>query len=95
MAQRFVRVSGSEYPCAGYSLWFEMPTITNEVMKKKLGSGLAREDNRKYSSKLVFMDRVTRRLFTAYKCFGEWRIGAPYEAHSEEVKQAILSWLTS
>ena len=56
-------------------LWFELPTVTNAMVKAKFGTGLAGQDLEKYSDSIQIKSDMTGVKYSMYKCYGVWRVG--------------------
>jgi hypothetical protein len=83
----FNRVEGATFlPMTG--LWFELPTVKNDDVRRVFGSGLASQDRMKYSQSIVIEHAETGTRYSLYKSYGVWRVGGSKNC-SEEVAIAI------
>lgn len=60
----------------GTSLWKELPGVTNDQVRRAFGTGLANQDREKYSESIIVQSQDTGIVYTLYKSYGEWRVGA-------------------
>jgi hypothetical protein len=56
-------------------LWFELPTVTNAMVRAKFGTGLVSQDLEKYSDSIQIKSDMTGVKYSMYKCYGVWRVG--------------------
>ena len=56
-------------------LWFELPTVTNAMVRAKFGTGLVSQDLEKYSDSIQIKSHMTGVKYSMYKCYGIWRVG--------------------
>jgi hypothetical protein len=74
-AALFSRVKNKSYLVRS-SLWFVLPELTNDRVRKLFGTGMADQDKAKYSKSIVIKSLITGNLYTLYKSYGIWRVGA-------------------
>jgi len=60
----------------GSSLWLTLPDATNEQMREMFGTGFALQDKEKYSDSIIVQSEMTGLLYSLYKNYGVWRVGA-------------------
>ena len=72
----FKRIKAVGINRQGTGLWKELPEVTNDQVRRAFGTGLASQDKEKYSESIIIQSNETGIVYTLYKRFGEWRVGA-------------------
>lgn len=60
----------------GTGLWKTLPGVTNEQIKNAFGEAFENQDGEKYSDSLIVQSNATGIIYSVYKSYGNWRIGA-------------------
>ena len=68
----------------GTSLWKTLPGVTNEQIRDAFGEAFEHQDGEKYSDSLIVQSKATGILYTVYKSYGNWRIGAGFDASEND-----------
>ena len=73
----------------GTSLWKTLPGVTNEQVREAFGEAFEHQDGEKYSDSLIVQSKATGILYTVYKSYGNWRIGAGRDANEADFELFI------
>ena len=60
----------------GTGLYKTLPGVTDDQIEKAFGEAFRDQNDEKYSESLIIESKETGILYTLYKSYGNWRIGA-------------------
>ena len=64
----------------GTGLYKTLPGVTDEAVRIAFGEGFEDQNEEKYSDSIILISNETGVLYTLYKSYGNWRIGAKNDA---------------
>jgi len=60
----------------GTSLYKTLPGVTDDQVESAFGEAFRNQNDEKYSDSLIIKSEETGILYTVYKSYGNWRVGA-------------------
>lgn len=73
----------------GTSLYKTLPGVTDEAVRNAFGEAFENQNDEKYSDSLICKSAETGILYTLYKSYGNWRIGAGRNASEADFELFI------
>ena len=64
----------------GTGLYKTLPSVTDEAVRNAFDEGFEDQNEEKYSDSIIVKSNETGVLYTLYKSYGNWRIGAKNDA---------------
>lgn len=64
----------------GTGLYKTLPGVSDEAVRNAFGEAFEEQNEEKYSDSIILISNETGILYTLYKSYGNWRIGAKNDA---------------
>ena len=73
----------------GTGLYKTLPGVTDDQIEKAFGEAFRNQNDEKYSDSLIIKSNETGVLYTLYKSYGNWRVGAGRNASEQDFELII------
>ena len=73
----------------GTGLYKTLPGVTDDQIEKAFGEAFRNQNDEKYSDSLIIKSEETGILYTVYKSYGNWRVGAGRNASEQDFELII------